>query len=121
MTWGTTLELDDDGELVFNDDNTMQTITGRNKVQQDLKILLRTEYGEDIFHPSFGMNMMNVIRVSTKASVEKELRDALGQYQYLEEIVEIDANVKDIDQRQIEVDATVKVSEDVQIKLRVMV
>jgi len=117
MTYGVTLKLDDDGEIVFDGNNTLMTVEGGDKVQQDLKVLLRTEYGEDIFHTMFGFNMMNVMKVGSRESVVKEITDALVQYQYLRSIVEIIAG--DLVGREIQVDAMVVVDENLQVKVSV--
>jgi phage baseplate assembly protein W len=86
MSFGTTFALTEtpDGmDLVFNSDLKFETITGSDKVAQDMKVLFKTQLGEDMFATRFGANFMSVFLSNTPTLiVESVLREALSKYSY---------------------------------------
>lgn len=63
-------------------------ISGRNKLEQDLVHWLRTEFGSDRFHPTFGSTLEDfigsVVGDENLALLESEVRRVLTNYQDLQ-------------------------------------
>ena len=105
MTYGETLKLVD-GDLVYNSMKRLEMISGEEKTAQDLNILITTQVGEDIFHPVFGFDMLEVMTTPLDVVVKRELNKALMQYHYLSKIESIELVSKDYENREV----TVKIS-----------
>lgn len=60
------------------------------KVRQDLCILIRTQFGEDMFHPNTGFDSLKVVQEkASKAMLEFEFRKCINTYPWLDTINEL--------------------------------
>ena len=77
-----------DGDLVQLG-STLQTVSGANKLQQDMSLWLTERLGVDRFHPRYGSILPNfiggVINLSTQADVQSEVDRVLGNYQAVQQ------------------------------------
>jgi len=90
MSYGTTLELSLDGDLVVNELNTFGMVTGVEKAKQDLRVLLKTVKGEHPENPDFGVDWLRIKQSGLKENVIKaELTRALKLYPWLKSVDEI--------------------------------
>ena len=92
MTFQETFKVIDNPEgfdVVFDATNNLEMITNSDKVAQDITILLKTQTGEDIFHPQFGFNFRSVVDASQLDMVEEMITRALLQYRYVSSIESI--------------------------------
>ncbi len=93
-TYGTTFELHRVQHVPANVrfvDGRLQMVTEEEKVVQDICIILRTIFNEDMFHPSFGFDSPRIVDSSTnKRLVDFLIRKALAQYPFLERINSIE-------------------------------
>lgn len=102
MIYGETFKLES-GDLVYNSMKRIGMISGEEKTTQDLKILLTTQVGEDIFHPNFGFDMLEVMNSPLDVIVKRELNKALMQYHYLSKIDSVEVVSKDYENRTVTV------------------
>ena len=81
-----TFEIDN-GDFVLSG-GTFSTISGRAKIEQDLKVATLTPYGSDRFHPRFGsvfsQYLGNPIGQSTQALIRSEMTRIISQYQQVQ-------------------------------------
>jgi len=92
MTFQETFKVIDNPEgfdVVFDSTKNLEMITNSDKVAQDITILLKTQTGEDIFHPQFGFNFRSVVDASQLDMVEEMITRALLQYRYVSSIESI--------------------------------
>ena len=78
-----TFQVDGSGDLVIDSMNSIPIITGEEKVQQDLSILLRTFLTDDPFALDFGFDFKAVADSNDDPSVlSGELQTAIFKYQF---------------------------------------
>jgi len=85
----TTFELEENVEgfdIHFNEDGKLQMVTGTDKAQQDIKVLFKTQVGEDMFHREWGFDFLSVINSSSEDMVKLMIMQALYRYKYLSKI-----------------------------------
>jgi len=77
------LLLDSKGDLQFDGSGKLiLTTTDAEKRQQDIFIYMKTVYGEDIFNPTYGFDIMSVKEGTfSKAKIDYEIRETIKQYQ----------------------------------------
>jgi len=77
-----TLLLDGDGDLQFDGAGKLvMTSTDDEKRAQDILIYLKTIFGNDIFNPGYGFNIISAKEQPVNpAKVEYEIRKTLHQY-----------------------------------------
>jgi len=123
-SYGTTLQLWRVQHIPANIrfvDGRLQTVEGEEKVVQDICILLRTMYGEDMFHRTFGFDSPRVVESrADKHLLEFLLRKALKTYPFLANINSIE--IGDITSfREIPVTINLTTTEGSLIELSIMV
>lgn len=77
-----TLSIDTDGDIYFDGSGKLvMTGTDNNKREQDISIFLGTLYGEDIFNPLYGLDMIAVKEAPfNKERIKYEIRNTIEQY-----------------------------------------
>ena len=77
-----TLLLDDDGDLQFDGSGKMRmTLSDEVKRSQDIYIYLKTVFGDDMFNPDYGFNIISAKEQPfNPAKIEYEIRKTLQQY-----------------------------------------
>lgn len=93
-------KFDLSGDLVINELKQVETVSGVDKVKQDVIHILKCVKGSDAFHPDFGVDWLKIKRSGfNKMLIEHEIRKALAGYDKIKsidriEISEPDANRK---------------------------
>jgi phage baseplate assembly protein W len=120
MDYGEDFKLDSNGDLSFSL-KRIETTTGSEKVEQDLRVILKTQKGEDVFNPDFGFDALKIVRNGyDKKLIDLEVRKALKQYPYLKSIDKVE--VGDLDaNRQVKITIEITTSEDQKISASVVV
>ena len=90
MTYGETLKLDDQMDLVLNEVNRFVMISDEEKVQQDLEVLFRTCIGDDIFHSTYGLDYVTILELDTIEVKRREIKAAALKYKYTKRVISID-------------------------------
>ena len=82
-----TLLLDAKGDLQFSGSGKLVfTSTDAEKREQDIRIYMKTVYGEDMFNDSYGFDIIAAKEAPFSAArIEHELRKTIKQYQNRED------------------------------------
>ena len=122
MGYGFQLQLDEDtGDLVLSSLKRLPRVMAEEKVKQDLRILLRTVKGEDIFRPDFGFDVLKVVGARyNKKLVDLEVRRALRLYPYLRSIDRLEISPPDTDRR-VQIDMAITLTDDARLQVGVTV
>ena len=122
MGYGFQLQLDKGtGDLVLSGLKRLPRVTAEEKVKQDLRILLRTVKGEDIFNPDFGFDVLKVVGARyNKKLVDLEVRRALRLYPYLRSIDRLEISPPNTD-RQVKIDMAITLTDDARLQIGVTV
>lgn len=60
----------ENGDIFVDNDGQVQTVTGTDKLKQDIVKLLLTELGENVYHPWYGSELANnVVGRATSAHI----------------------------------------------------
>ena len=98
MPWD--FKFDESGDLIINELKQVETVSGVDKVKQDVIHILKCVKGTDPFHPNFGVDWVKIKRSGfNRILIEHEIRKALSKYDKIKsidkiEIFEPDANRK---------------------------
>jgi hypothetical protein len=90
MTYGETLKLDDQMDIVVDELKRIPLVTDLDKVQQDLKVLFRTFLGDDIFHTTYGLDFITIDELGTVEVKRREIQAAAMKYKYTKRVILID-------------------------------
>ncbi|MDD4255727.1 MAG: hypothetical protein PHP59_10195 [Methanofollis sp.] len=95
MSFGTTLKLDEDGDLVVSSMHRLALVTGTEKATQDLTVILRSLKGSLPLNTAFGTDYLAMIDAGRNAEVIRhEIRAALETYPYLQSVDDIAVSLK---------------------------
>lgn len=78
MSYGRTLQLTPDGDLLKSPLNRFEEVTGTAKVAQDLTVILRTVKGSYPFNTAFGVDWVAIAHSGyNRTLINAEIRTAL--------------------------------------------
>jgi len=75
-----TLKLDEDWDLTFTNSGKLEWVEPPERFEQDLKVILKTNLGENKFHETMGVNWFQIFDYPSKNNVKEGIRNALSQY-----------------------------------------
>lgn len=75
--YGFTAGLSQDGDVIINSDGTVRRKYDEAAVVQDLKVILLSYVGDDIFRPELGVDVLAATG-TTDARLKLEIRKAIG-------------------------------------------
>lgn len=91
----------------------MQEVEDEENDVQNIKTILKTFKGEDIFYPDLGINWIPVINYPTEENIKNAIKDGLSQY-YKNVIVE-EFNIRENKSKRLyEVDLRIRLEEQVE-------
>ena len=89
-------KFDLSGDLVINELKQVETVSGVDKVKQDIIHILKCIKGTDTFHPDFGVDWLKIKRSGfNRMLIEHEIRKALAGYDKIESIEKIEISPPD--------------------------
>jgi len=124
-TYGRTFQLwrveDIPANIRFVSGRLQMEIDSGEKVRQDLCILIRTQLGEDMFHPNTGFDSLKVVQErASKAMLKYELEKCINTYPWLDTINSIE--IGDINAfRQIPVSISITTVKGDEIQLNMVI
>jgi hypothetical protein len=77
MQFKRTLQLDEDGDIALDEQNTYSTLDGVRSVVQELKVRILTIRGEQVFDRDVGLRLFEVTGAPDSV-VEREVKFTLG-------------------------------------------
>lgn len=86
MNTGTTLALSNTGDIILDTTGRIPLISDTDKVQQDIRVLLRSAIGSLATDPGFGMDIISLAKSKNKTLMAGIIRQALKQYPYIDSI-----------------------------------
>lgn len=89
MSYGETLQIDSNGDLAFSSTNRLVTITGTEKVRQDLRVILQSSKGTFPFASEWGFNFREAVESGDTSVIAALVKSALQRYGYLQEVSSI--------------------------------
>ena len=117
-----TLKLDDQMDLTIDSLQVMEMTQGSAKVAQDLEVLFRTHLNDNIFHPNLGLDFEAITVNYSDNVIKDEFRQALIQYPYVKEIVDISVSrAYSESEVQITVDITITMYTEEELSLSVTI
>jgi len=87
MDYGTTLKLS--GADLALENYGLQMISGIEKVQQDLAVLLTSWKRSYLIDQTFGIDYPKLVRLQSTAAIQAAISAALGSYQYTEKVLSV--------------------------------
>lgn len=88
------------GDLVINDLNEIETVTGTEQTKQDLEHRLMCVKGSDPFHPTYGTDWLKIKRTTfNKVLIEHEIRKALKTHSEVKSIDSVDISEPDSERK----------------------
>lgn len=110
MSYGETLEVDDNGDLYLSPDGAFSPVTGVDKVIQDLVLTLRTQKGSYAFDAGFGVDWIAIIHSRwNTVLMEAEIRQAVHRHFAVSRIEEY--AWRRTGPRQVKIDLTVRLQD----------
>ena len=98
MPWD--FKFDESGDLIINELKQVETVSGVDKVKQDIIHILKCVKGTDTFHPDFGVDWLKIKRSGfNRMLIEHEIRKALSKYDKIKSIDRIDISDPDADRK----------------------
>ena len=96
MSYGTTLAVSPDGDLVLNALGRLETISGPEKAAQDLTIILRSLRGSYRLNTRFGTDYLALVNTpNVQSLIRHEVRRALLTYPHLRSVDQITVQVRE--------------------------
>lgn len=92
-SYGTTLAVSPDGDLILNSLGRLEIISGPEKAAQDLTIILRSLLGSYRLNTRFGTDYLTLVNSNAPALIQHEIRRALSTYPYLQSVDQISVQV----------------------------
>ncbi len=93
-------KFDSSGDLVVNELKQVETVSGVDKVKQDIIHILKCVKGTDPFYPNFGVDWIKIKRSGfNKMLIEHEIRKALAGYDKIKSIDRIEISEPDADRK----------------------
>ncbi len=107
MSYGRTLQITSDGDLLKSPLNRFEEITGTAKVAQDLTIILRTVKGSYPFNTAFGVDWVAIAHSGyNRTLINAEIRTALLSHPAVKQVDFLEIS-RDIPARGAAITATV--------------
>jgi len=107
MSYGRTLQLTPDGDLLKNPLNRFEEITGTAKVAQDLTVILRTVKGSYPFNTAFGVDWVAITHSGyNRTLINAEIRTALLSHPAVKQVDSLEIS-RDTPARHATITATV--------------
>lgn len=105
-----TFELSEDWDLIIDGNGHLVWTTPPEKYAQDIKTILKTNIGENIFYEDMGINWFSIFDYPSKNNIREAIKDALSQYQKPVTInnLEITENKKE---RKFDIELNIKVED----------
>ncbi len=96
MSYGNTLAVSPDGDLVINTLGRLEIISGPEKAAQDLTIILRSLRGSYRLNTMFGTDHLPLVNTpNAQALIRHEVHRALRTYPYLRSVEQITVQVNE--------------------------
>lgn len=91
-----TLKMNDNWDLQV-EDNDLRMFDGKDKIGQDIEMILKTVKGDNIFFESMGIPWLQIIQMPSKRNVKNAIVNALKDYPMNIQIenINVDENHKD--------------------------
>ena len=94
MLWD--FKFDESGDLIINELKQVETVSGVDKVKQDIIHILKCVKETDAFHPDFGVDWLKIKRSGfNRMLIEHEIRKALAGYDEIKSIDRIEISEPD--------------------------
>ncbi|RLI75157.1 hypothetical protein DRP05_15255 [Archaeoglobales archaeon] len=94
MTWD--FKFDESGDIVINELNRLEVVSGSEKVKQHIRHILKCVKGSDYFNPNFGVDWLKIVQSKfNQKLIEHEIRKALSTYDKIKSIDKIEISDPD--------------------------
>lgn len=86
MEYGKTLAIDSAGDLVLNADSDMTTISGTDKIRQDIRVIISSVKRSFPFDAEFGIDYPHLIELNSLRAVEFAVTSALMKHPHITKV-----------------------------------
>ncbi|MBN2734707.1 MAG: GPW/gp25 family protein [Methanomicrobiaceae archaeon] len=108
--------VDDDGDLALDAAGRIRSVSGADKIAQDLKLLLRSVKGSLPFDTNFGIDDLSQIKSPNSRLISSAVKNALLQHESVNSVQDISLEKND---RSFEISLTAILTDGTSIDLGV--